>query len=402
MLEMQVPGSLQPRVSRSDRKNAAETSFRVVVIRNAAGVRELQHDVEDLLQRIGKSEDITGAPAYFLAMARQKNSRPLMIAIYDGTKLAGVVYGLNYCFCGLPMGLIECGDACGDGSIFAEEKHFNRIVEIALGTIRRERFTWLARLSWISSAAGQPNDAPELDHPGKMEVRTLNVDEWNHLRLEPSYQAFLKGLGSQTRRNMRYYRRGSEQMGWVFLSEVDMDEASAAIHSLSPLQGIGWKDQEKLDRFHRRVKEVPGGFFSGLRAPNGEWISIVGGWVKDAHLFILFQLNNANHAKASVSTVLRSYVIENAIESGIRHMKTIDGCGGILRKYCHVRATHVLLQRRNYFGRLGVRIFCRLFPIKTISKLFKKLEKGDETSASCGSHGGISLTPSDESSALLQ
>jgi hypothetical protein len=86
-------------------------------------------------------------------------------------------------------------------------------------------------------------------------------------------------------------------------------------------------------------------------------------------MFIFLQVNNGSDAKASVSTVLRSYLIEHAINSGIRDIKIIDGCGGILRKYTLAQSSHLLMQRNGHLGRLCGRAICRLFPSSTFSRL---------------------------------
>ena len=93
---------------------------------------------------------------------------------------------------------------------------------------------------------------------------------------------------------------------------------------------------------------MPGVFFSGLRTRDGKWISIIGGWMKGANMFILLQLNDARYAKESVSIVLRGYVIEKAIDTSTRRMKFIAGCEGALKKYCRLRISHLVVQRKSY------------------------------------------------------
>ncbi len=52
----------------------------------------------------------------------------------------------------------------------------------------------------------------------------------------------------------------------------------------------------------------------GLQAPNGEWLSVAGGWCDDGRATLLFQMNNdREYHRDSVSQVLRSYLIEELI-----------------------------------------------------------------------------------------
>jgi hypothetical protein len=170
---------------------------------------------------------------------------------------------------------------------------------------------------------------------------------------------------------MRYYRRRAERAGWDFVSNIESETAWAVIESLYPLQEIG-RNRVQLNICQQQLTDVPGVFFSGLRTKEGEWISIIGGWVKGVNFFILLQMNDASYTKESVSTVLRSYLIESAIDAGIHRMKFIGGCEGILKKYCRLRISHLVVQRKSYLSRLSGRVVCWLFPSSKISNLFSK------------------------------
>ena len=345
--------------------------FRVIVARNPIEVLDLQSDIEDLLRRTGHSDDLTRTPAYFLASIREKKGRPFVVAIYDKFDLAGVAYCIKRCLFGIPVGIVECGDACGDGSILSSEECFDEVVDIAVRTILRERLTWLAQLGWISSTPNVVERAREQDRSGKMRTRALSFDVWSDLLLDQNYELFLARLGSHTRRNMRYYRRRAEQAGWEFVSNMESEAAWAAIEALYPLQGIG-RNRVQFSICRQQLADVPGLFFSGLRNKDGEWISIIAGWVKGVNVFILLQMNDASYAKQSVSIVLRSYLIEYAIDTGIRRMKFIGGCEGVLKKYCRLRISHLVVQRKSYFSRLSGCIICWLFPSSKIGNLFSR------------------------------
>jgi hypothetical protein len=345
--------------------------FRVIVARSPIEVLDLQSDIEDLLSRTGHADDLTRTPAYFLATVREKKGRPFVVAVYDKFDLAGIAYCVKRCLFGIPVGIVECGDACGDGSILSSQECFDDVVDIAVRTVLRERWTWLAQLGWISSTQSVVERAREQERSGKMRTRALSFDVWSDLWLDQSYELFLARLGSQTRRNMRYYRRRAERAGWDFVSNIESETAWAVIESLYPLQEIG-RNRVQLNICQQQLTDVPGVFFSGLRTKEGEWISIIGGWVKGVNFFILLQMNDASYTKESVSTVLRSYLIESAIDAGIHRMKFIGGCEGILKKYCRLRISHLVVQRKSYLSRLSGRVVCWLFPSSKISNLFSK------------------------------
>ena len=360
------PPSLTPGHYYSYDGVSTHPTFRVIVARTPAQVTALQPDIEKLLERTSQPDDVTGTPDYYLSVLREKKARPFVVAVYDRECLAGVFFAMKRCIWGISVGIVECGDLCGDGSLFLFAKHSPKTVEAALNTILRERLTWIARLSWNSETYSELKHAQEFYSSGNSTSRIVCLDKWSYLPLDNTYELFLNGLGRQTRRNMRYYRRRAEQQEWIFEGDIAPARADEAISSLYPLQEVGHKTSSELKSIQRKLADVPGTFFSGLRTKDGEWISIVGGWAKGTRLFILIQLNHAGYKKASVSMVLRSYLIETAIESGIRHLKFLGGCEGALRKYCRHLSDHLLVHRTNKLSRFSVWALARFFPSSSI------------------------------------
>ncbi len=343
--------------------------FHVVVAETQSQVINLQPEIEDLLAKTCQSDDLTKMPLYFLGRVREKRAKPIVVAIYDTGVLAGVVYGVKHCIFGIPVGLIECGDSCGDGSILASKGYFDKTLNAAVHAILQKPFVLIARISWNEKNVPKGDSIPAQQYLNRKVTQLSGVDVWNLLRLDSSYEQFLQKLGPQTRRNMRYYRRKGEQEGWVFKKEIGYEEVSAAIKLIFPLQGSARKDQSRLTRSRELLATVPGSFFSALCGLDDEWISLIGGWVKGRTMFILVQLNNGLHAKASVSAVLRSYVIEHAIASGICEIVFIDGCEGLLKKYTQVKSNHLLVQRDDWFSCFIERAISWLFPSSTFTRL---------------------------------
>ena len=333
-------------------------------------MRLLLPEIESLLERTDHWNDLTRTPLYFLARVREKRARPFLVAIYDAGVLAGVVYGVKHCVMGVPVGLIECGDSSGDGSVLASKSCFNDILGAAVQAILQNNFVLIARISWNAQDASDVKKELSLSQYSNWKITQLPAFHvWKLLRLDVTYERFLERLGSQTRRNMRYYRRRGEREGWVFIKELGYRESSTAIEAIFPLQDAARKNQAGLNRYRELLSDVPGSFFSALRASNGDWISVIGGWVRGASMFILVQLNNACYARASVSSVLRGYVIEHAIASGLQDITFIDGCEGILKKYTNAQSTNLLAQRDDWFSRFVGKSICLLFPSSTFSRL---------------------------------
>jgi Acetyltransferase (GNAT) domain len=341
--------------------------LRVVVARTAAQILSLEPDIHRLLKNAANPDDITRTPAYFLSMIREKRARSLVVAVYRGADLIGLLYGFRRCIFGIPVGVTECGDACGDGGFLFAPGSAEEALEFAIDSVMRG-FTWLLRMSWIEGTAdalGYAIGQGHLDYA----INRITVKEWGSLPLDETYELFLTSLGPQTRRNMRYYRRRAEDQRLVFVNEVSRPEASAAIQLLSPFQTIGCTQEAQLRLIQHRLDTIPGSFYSGLKNAGGDWVSILGGWKKGTTAFIAVQLNDSRLAKSSLSTVLRGYVIEEAIEAGIRSVTFLGGCRGILRNYCNMRTSHLFVRpQRNYLSLLGLRAIRLLFPKSIIGK----------------------------------
>lgn len=242
--------------------------FKVIVARNPTEVLDLQSDIEGLLRRTGHSDDLTRTPAYFLSILWEKKARPFVVAVYDESNLAGIAFCVKRCLFGIPVGIVECGDGCGDGSIISSEECFDEVVDIAVRTILREKSTWLVQLGWGSDTPSVVERAREHERSGNIRTRALSFDVWNDLWLDENYELFLARLGSRTRRNIRYYRRRAEQAGWYFVTNIGFETAWAAIESLYPRQEIG-KNRAQLSVCRRQLAEIPGVFFPAC-APGTE------------------------------------------------------------------------------------------------------------------------------------
>ena len=134
------------------------------------------------------------------------------------------------------------------------------------------------------------------------------------LPLGASYEDTLAQLGAHTRRNLRYYRRRLEERRQCrFVAEVLMEEDEfVALNRL-----CSYPTPEFVARWrYRSTHSVPGGVFSGIQAGDGTWLSIIGGRRSGRTMFVDWQMNRTAFADHSLSTVMRSYLIEHEILAG--------------------------------------------------------------------------------------
>lgn len=75
----------------------------------------------------------------------------------------------------------------------------------------------------------------------------------------------------------------------------------------------------------------------GLRDKNGELLSLMAGWRHSDSATLLFQLNNdRQYPHDSLSTVLRAYLFESLIETGVRETIFWGGTSGALSRYSEI------------------------------------------------------------------
>lgn len=135
-----------------------------------------------------------------------------------------------------------------------------------------------------------------------------------YMPLRESYDATLATMGSHTRRNLRYYRRRMESdFGCTFLSHAEMTEAEFV--AMNRICAYPVPDDVASWRYNS-ARSVAGGLFAGLRAANGEWLSVLGCRHFHPVTAIDWQMNRNDLSAYSLSTVMRSYLLEYEVTRG--------------------------------------------------------------------------------------
>lgn len=145
--------------------------------------------------------------------------------------------------------------------------------------------------------------------------RSASVRELTrYMPLRESYDATLTTMGSHTRRNLRYYRKRMEsEFGCTFLPSAEMTEAEfIATNRICaypvPDDVASWR--------YNSARSVTGGLFAGLRAANGDWLSVLGCRHFHPVTAIDWQMNRNDLSAYSLSTVMRSYLLEYEVARG--------------------------------------------------------------------------------------
>jgi hypothetical protein len=198
----------------------------------------------------------------------------------------------------LPTGFICCGDGSGDNSAFFRRRS-GRSSDIAIRELLSAR--------WIHGILLKSRHGDQISRHEHANSRETVRDLRRALLLPGSFET---GLVEQSFAAGVLRMQGSQQFA---------------------------KSRRYLENCLAFV-DAPRALRIGLRTPEGQWVGLAGGRIEGARLYLLFQLNHSgylprSYLPRSVSTVLRSLLIEYAISRGVDRIVFLVGCGGALRPY---------------------------------------------------------------------
>jgi hypothetical protein len=341
----------------------------ITVITNKAEIEELRPRITDLLNQTGQAADVTLAPEYFLEMNLLR-SAPIVVLIRQGEQIAAVLYGKERRVMGIiKTGVVECGDYYGDGAVIAQENF--KATAVALGALK---LLELSRIHAVRTSLKIMDQAEADSMTGQVGVKSMMLSQavQNTLVLEDTFERFLNRLGSHTRRNLRVYRRRVEQEGWRFIARLGPAEAAAAFRALQRREGRRTHSAHNVKCCQAALKKVPGSCYAGVCTATGEWVSLAGGWLRNDRYFMLLQLNDARYLRDSVSTVMRSFLIEDLIGSGVKTINFIGGSSELLRRFCIPEpCAHYLIERRSVLSLAQVSVGAAVFRNSLVSRIHR-------------------------------
>ncbi len=288
----------------------------------------------------------------------------------DGLEAAALFF--EYRVCGIGTGAFTTGDATGFNSVIAPFADRTQVAAVAVRALLA-RGARVVLATYEGHKAAQPRDVLA-DWPGLQAAsRQRQMDR--SMRLHTSFDATLAQMGKHTRSNLRYYRRRLEK-----LMPLNFIPEAAPLLAGTDLRKINANALNPVDaaEFVRRVdsaSSLPGSFLCGLQSPDGQWMSLIGGWRQGGVTVLHWQMNTAGFEKHSIGTVMRSFFIEAEIGRGAEELLIHGGTPHsmhhafeqqpiadlivrrkgvqpfILRGLAHLVATpHGLLRRNNFFA----------------------------------------------------
>ncbi len=328
----------------------------IVVLQGKAAIVAQSRLLEGLAERCGQAGAMHWLQ-HFLNVPTFRGKQPWLLmgltsgtTIPDALNLQWAVLLYELVPAGLGTGIFSTDDISGFRTVIAPVCEREAVIASAADTLLKLGAQIVMISSAHRSAASMPT-AIQSSVPARWAVRERPVA--NTLPAQASYEATLRSLGKGTRFNMRYYRRRLlRQMDFVLVpdargmfSEDEIVAMNAA--SLNPFSpGLAVIQ-------YASCNELSGGFLMGLRAADGRWLSLVGGWRQADTTVLLWQMNRAGLERSSLGTVMRSYFVQHEVEHGAARIVFYGGTPNTIEhSFTPDHVTDVIVVRKGWKGRI--------------------------------------------------
>ncbi len=301
-------------------------------------------------ETLAASGALGDSPQVFLSRL-SSNWAPRILTVAQDNNLLGLVYAKERKILGVRTGLVYIESVLGT-AVFAEPQYTRRVLYASLTALARHPEIKGLRLL-TPSGADHSELAPLIAKKFGLDIVSSTLEHHAVLSLAPTYNEFLAGLHHNTRYNFRRYRKRSELAGHRFFTEVSLNEFEDGMWELEKESVFGGKPK-KLTVAMAIYRAAPRPLLMGLRADDGKWLSLIGGWLDGHRAIVNLQMNNhQRYPKFSLSVVARGHAIEWLITAGYRKMVFYASVSEPLCYYTQpIHMTRVYLDKRLMHWRL--------------------------------------------------
>lgn len=228
-----------------------------------------------------------------------------------------------------------------------------------------------ARILWSRFVTATREISTECVERSGIIVAALREPARLRIALPGSADRFLDALTKKSRRSLRYYRKKlDDDFQCVFVPAMSDEQTLSAIRALNSGGRYTVSYETALRRFYE-LQTVEGSFNVGLRDKTGRWISVIGGWRRGRHCFIVWQLN-LDMPEYSVSNSMRYHLLENEISNEMTYLIFVGGTSGMWSRACKEdRSESVLAFRPGLLSRVARILVCALRPNSRMAQLFR-------------------------------
>jgi hypothetical protein len=375
------------------RFNDRETHVDMLV--GARSIKAARSEIDALRERSGQSADFMTSLDRFLPWAVMGHEIPVALLLRSTNRdLYAVVLVVLNRRRGFYVGLAKSGNLAGQGCVIAAPDAQMAAMETAARVLLTRPLAHTVVMSMLvptetinKGVAGDAPGATETwavpDRPasglkGHWQFRVARM----RLDLAGGLEATMQRFGYKMRRNLRYYRRRAEsELGCALVPEMSAADRIAAIEAL--LDKGTYKTGAKRARLlEAALTRTPGHFAMGLRDGEGKWLSFVTGWRACDGTHVEWQLNYDKLESASISTVMRGYLIEHEAERGSPAIIFVGLTSPYWSRVCEpVVCADLLATRNGLLGQAARFWACRVVPMGRVAKLYGAQARSDPASS---------------------
>jgi hypothetical protein len=348
---------------------AAASEWSAHCLRGSVTLGAMRPMLTELSRRTGQTaamdrlENLLGEPTMqgktpYLVLVGVRSGVDAEKATADDVQGAVVLH--EYQVAGRGARVFSTHDITGQRGVFAPEELRALVAEIAARTLVGQGASMALISVEVMPEAGCHPMLPATQGP-RCRVAARRRTMPRDLPVEPTVEATLANLGRRTRRNLRYYRRRVEaDLGAAFVPRVEIArEEFLAMNRSSTNPG---SDADAAWRYEC-LGSLPDSMFAGVRAADGRWLSMVGGRRHEGVTEIEWQMNRAGLPRYSLSTVMRSYLLEHEVELGTTKLMFQGGTPHSMRhSLAGSEVLDILAVRRSALAWLLQRLARWVFP----------------------------------------
>lgn len=349
-----------------------DAAVSVHLLRGRAAVVAMGGMLAELSRRTGQTGAMDSLD-YFLGMPGELRKTPYLVLVgvragvsaeaATAEDVQGALLLHEYRIAGWGTKVFTTDDMTGRRTVIAPRAVRTRVAELACRSlIAMGAVTVLISLEGDEEArrlgaetAGQP----------ECWMATRTRVSPGHLPLGRTMDETLAAMGRHTRRNLRYYRRRLEaDFGARFVPRVEIGLEEFLEVNRASTRPIA--DEAAAER-HRSLARGARALFAGVRSRDGQWLSLIGGRRHEGTTEIDWQMNRAGLPRYSLSTVMRSYLLEYEIAAGTAKLVFEHGTPHYMH-HSFVTSTAVdILVRRRSLREWTLRLFAGwIFPEKNL------------------------------------
>jgi hypothetical protein len=284
--------------------------------------------------------------------------RDLNVAELQAEDLKGAVLVYEYKVLGMPSRVFTTSDFNGSRAVIALPAERTKI-SASVGRYLMTNGAQVVMLSYAGEGDETWSECFDGSIAGdeKRLWTTQTREVGATIVLEKTADATLAAMGKHTRRNLRYYRRKAEaELGCTFEGDVKSMLGKAQLIELNQASTHP-VSEVVLERRYSTMKALDGLFCVGVKTPDGQWLSLLGGRRHHGVSEIDWQMNRGGLERYSVGTVIRAYLIEHEIEIGTCRLYFEGGTPHSMRHaFISEKAVDIVVAKRSLFVSLLRRV----------------------------------------------